>query len=188
MKAVSHEARTARHTAFTKGNRSDYSACTTWGIFVHPQTGKQAIILLDAFRDKMEFPELKTRAKDHYRRWNPDMVLIEGRASGQPLIFELRAMGIPVEEHRSSAGQDKIVRVNSVSDMFASHMIYAPDTKWAEEVIEECAEFPNGMHDDYVDTVSQAILRMRRGGFVNHQKDYQDEERPVTRVSQSGYY
>jgi predicted phage terminase large subunit-like protein len=165
-------------TAFKKTERSDYSACTTWGIFYNDENGKPVpnIILLDAFKEKMEFPELKRTALEHYKQWQPDMVIIEAKASGSPLIFELRAAGIPVTDFTPSRGQDKIARVNAITDLFASGAVWCPDTRWAEEVIEECAAFPAGAHDDFVDSVSQAMLRFRQGGFVKIYTDEEDEE------------
>ena len=174
-------------TAFSKKSSADYTACTTWGIFQHPDTNVQCLILLDAFRDRYEFPELKRVAKEHWQEWKPDMMLVEGRAAGKPLIYELRAMGIPVHEFMTAAGSDKITRANSISDFFASKLVYAPETNWAKDVIEECAEFPNGKHDDYMDTVSQALLRIRRGGFINPVRDAFDEE-PRRKAHQGGYY
>lgn len=171
-------------TAFKKTERSDYSACTTWGIFYNEENGKPVpnIILLDAFKEKMEFPELKRTALEHYKQWQPDMVIIEAKASGSPLIFELRAAGIPVTDFTPSRGQDKIARVNAITDLFASGAVWCPDTRWAEEVIEECAAFPAGAHDDFVDSVSQAMLRFRQGGFVKIHTDEEDDEfyRPPT--------
>jgi predicted phage terminase large subunit-like protein len=168
-------------TAFTTGTRADYSACTTWGIFEHPETGKNSIILLDAHKGKWEFPQLKKEALELYRRYEPDICLIEARAAGQPLIYEMRAMGLPVQDvvvGRGSAGNsnDKISRVNGITDVFASGNVYAPrEKRWAEEVIEECAAFPAGEHDDYVDTVTMAMSRFRQGGWlVNDNDDFDD--------------
>jgi predicted phage terminase large subunit-like protein len=141
------------------------------------------IILLDAYKEKLEFPDLKRAAYDKYREFEPDQMIVEKKASGAPLIFELRAMGIPVTEFTPSRGQDKIARVNAVTDLFASGAIWYPPTRWAEEVIEECAAFPSGEHDDYVDSVSQALLRFRQGGWVRAASDDWDDEpkyrRPV---------
>jgi len=136
----------------------------------------QNIILLDAFKERMEFPDLKQRALEVYREWQPDTMLIEGKASGLPLIHELRQIGIPVSEFTPTrASGDKIMRANSVSDMFASGIVWAPETRWADEVIEECASFPNGSHDDYVDAVIMALMRYRQGGFIRLPSDYDDE-------------
>ena len=123
------------------------------------------VILLDAFKDRMTFPDLKISALKHYKEWDPDAFIIEKKASGGPLIQELRNMGIPVQEFSPSRGNDKVVRVNAISDLFSSGKVWAPDTRWAREVIEEVASFPNGDHDDYVDTTSQALLRFRQGGL-----------------------
>ena len=171
-------------TAFEKSSRADYSAMTLWGVFEHPDdtgTYQTNIILLNAFRDRMEFPELKKRAIEQYKDWQPDSVIIEKKASGAPLIYEMRAMGIPVQEFTPVRGNDKISRVNAISDLFASGRVWAPPSRWAEEVIDEVASFPSGEHDDYVDTVSLAMMRFRKGGFIKTLLDEEDEPREFRR-------
>ena len=165
-------------TAFLKSQRADYSACTTWGVFYHPDEQgiiQPNIILLDAFKDRLEFPELKKCAFEFYNEFEPDACIVEAKAAGTPLIFELRAMGIPVSEYTPSRGNDKISRVNAVSDLFASGIVWCPETRFAEEVIEEFASFPAGEHDDLVDSSTQALLRFRQGGFLRLGSD-EDEE------------
>jgi predicted phage terminase large subunit-like protein len=178
-------------TAFEKTTRSDYSACTTWGVFYHEdeKTGmmESNIILLNAFRDRLEFPALKREAIDQYQNWEPDSIIIEKKASGAPLIYEMRAMGIPVQEFTPSRGNDKISRLNAVSDLFASSRVWAPNTHWAEEVIEEVASFPAGEHDDYVDSVSLALMRFRKGGYIRTNLD-EPEETKYFRRKFEGYY
>lgn len=177
-------------TAFEKHNRADYSACTLWGVFYKDgDTGvaQANIILLNAFRDRMEFPELKKRALEQYQEWSPDSIIIEKKATGAPLIYEMRAMGIPVQEFTPSRGNDKISRLNAVSDLFASGRVWAPNTHWAEEVIEEVASFPAGEHDDYVDSVSLAMMRFRKGGFIRTLLDEEDDI-PEFRRRRQGYY
>jgi predicted phage terminase large subunit-like protein len=169
-------------TAFTKNERSDYSACTTWGVFYKDENENDPhIILLDALKERMEFPELKARALEYYQEWQPDAFIIEAKASGAPLIFELRRMGIPVQEFTPTRGNDKISRLNSVTDLFASGKVWAPRKRWAEEVIEEMAAFPNSDHDDLVDSSTQALIRFRKGGFVNLPTDEPDEPREFRR-------
>ena len=133
------------------------------------------IILLNAERGRWDFPELRRIALEEYKYWDPECVLIEAKASGMPLTQELRQMGIPVSNYSPSRGNDKYTRVNSIAPLFESGLVWAPDSRWAEEVIDECAAFPAGEHDDYVDTVTQALRRFREGGFVRHPEDYQDE-------------
>jgi predicted phage terminase large subunit-like protein len=172
-------------TAFEKHNRADYSACTTWGVFYQADRNgdtKPNIILLDAFKDRMEFPDLKQKAMEMWKEWNPDTLIIEKRAAGAPLIYELRKAGIPLSEYTPYKGQDKIARVNSISDLFASGVVWRPDRRWAEEVVEEMASFPNGDHDDLVDSSSQALMRFRQGGFISidsDEKDYPVQPRRV---------
>jgi len=169
-------------TAFEKNNRADYSACTTWGVFYHlNQHGdlRPNIILLDAFKQRMEFPELKKMALELYQEWEPDTLIVEKRAAGAPLIYEMRKMGIPLSEFTPGKGNDKISRVNAISDLFASGVVWCPETRWAEEVMDELASFPNGDHDDLVDSSSQALMRFRQGGFITIESDEPDE--PVYR-------
>jgi len=165
-------------TAFEKNNRADYSACTTWGVFYKEDDAgvmQANIIMLNAFRKRMEFPELKKEAIEQYREWQPDSVIIEKKATGSPLIYEMRTMGIPVQEFTPSKGNDKISRLNAVSDLFASGRVWAPGTRWADEVIDEVASFPAGEHDDYVDSVSLAMMRFRKGGYVRSALDEEDQ-------------
>ena len=174
-------------TAFTKSERADYSACTTWGVFYKDENENDPnVILLDAFKKRMEFPELKEKAFNHYKEWEPDAFIVEAKASGAPLIYELRAMGIPVSEFTPSRGNDKMVRINSVSDLFASGKVWAPGTRWADELIEEMAAFPNSDHDDLVDSSTQALIRFRKGGFLRLQTDEEDE--PMRFKRKMAYY
>lgn len=170
-------------TAYTTKQVNDYSACTTWGIFYHESEEdgirRPNIILLDAWRDRIEFPDLKRRAIEFWRERQPDSFLVEAKASGMSLIQELRRMGIPVTDVTPVRGtkenpNDKIARVNSITDIFASGMVWRPDTRWAEEVSEECAAFPSGDHDDYVDTVIMSMKRFREGGFISLDSDDND--------------
>ena len=177
-------------TAFMKTQRADFSACTTWGVFYTDDnsdgTFKPNLILLDAYKERLEFPELKSKAMDKFREYSPDAFIVEAKAAGMPLIFELRAMGIPVQEYTPSRGNDKISRVNAVSDLFHSGVVWAPETRWAEEVIEEFAGFPNMEHDDLVDSSTQALLRYRQGGFISLTSDEEDEPFVQNRIA--NYY
>ncbi len=115
------------------------------------------------------------------------MVLIEAKASGIPLTHELRQMGIPVVNFTPSRGNDKHVRVNSVSPLFESGKVWAPmHEHFAQEVVEECASFPFGDHDDYVDSMTQALMRIRQGGLIRHPEDYQDEPTPKRKIEYYG--
>ena len=163
-------------TAFLKKETADYSAITTWGIFYPEEGGKPNIILLDSVKDRFDFPELRREALEQYKYWQPDMVIVEQKASGTPLTHELRQMDIPVMTFTPSRGNDKHVRVNSCAPLFEAGLIWAPDEQFAEEMIEECASFPYGDHDDLVDSMTMAIMRFRQGGFLPHPEDYEDEK------------
>ena len=166
-------------TAFSKATTADYSAITMWGVFETEDQG-ESIILLNAFKGRYDFPELRRIAHEEYLDWKPDMVIIEAKASGMPLTHELRQMDIPVINFTLSKGNDKHTRVNAVAPLFESGKIWAPmHEHFAQEVVEECASFPFGEHDDYVDSTTQALMRIRQGGLVRHPEDYKDE--PIVR-------
>ena len=173
-------------TAFSKQTNADYSAITTWGVFYPEEGGPPNIILCDARRGRWDFPDLRRIAQEEYSYWDPECVLIEAKASGMPLTQELRQMGIPVQNYSPSRGNDKFTRVNSIAPLLESGLVWAPDTRWAEEVIEECAAFPAGENDDFVDTVTQALRRFREGGFIQHPEDYDDYVEGPPRVA--NYY
>ncbi len=169
-------------TAFMKKETADFSAITTWGVF-YPEEDKPAnLILLDCVKERYEFPELRRVALDQYKYWKPEMVIIEAKASGLPLTYELRQMDIPVQTFTPSKGNDKHVRVNTCAPLFESGMIWAPDQKFAEEVIEECAAFPHGDHDDLVDSMTMAVMRFRQGGFIQHPEDYFEPKQPPRKM------
>ena len=163
-------------TAYLKKETADFSAITTWGLFYPNQDSPLNLILLDAIKDRYEFPELRRKALEQYKYWSPEMVIVEAKAAGLPLTYELRQMDIPVVNFTPSKGNDKHVRVNSCAPVFESGMVWAPETKFAEEVIEECAAFPHGDNDDLVDSMTQAVMRFRQGGLIQHPEDYKDEK------------
>ena len=174
-------------TAFSAKETADYSAITTWGVFTPEEGGKPSLILLDAKKGRWNFPELKEIAQKEYKYWEPEAILIEAKASGLPLTHELQKAGIPVINYTPSRGNDKHSRVNSVAPLFESGAIWAPTKKFAEEVIEECAAFPFGDHDDYVDSTTQALMRYRQGYFVGLKDDYEDEKNTRIGVGREYY-
>ena len=163
-------------TAFEKNNRADYSAGTTWGIWNNDEdNGTPNIILLDTYKKRVEWVDLKKDVLKTYHDWDPDGILIEKKATGAPLIYELRSMGIPVQEYTPSRGNDKIARLNSVADIIASGKVWVPETRWAEELVDEIAAFPSGEHDDLVDATTLALMRFRQGGFLRLPTDEPEE-------------
>jgi predicted phage terminase large subunit-like protein len=164
-------------TAFSKNQTADFSAISTWGVFKPSEDSPDCLILLDCQKGRWDFPELKEIAMREYTYWECDMVLIEAKASGTPLTQELRRMGIPVVNYSPTRGHDKHSRMHSVAPIFESGMVYAPMKTFAEDMIEECASFPFGANDDLCDTMTQALMRFREGGFVSLATDYEDQER-----------
>ena len=174
-------------TAFSKKETADYSAITTWGVFQPEEGGPDNLILMDAQRGRWNFPELKEKALEEYNYWEPDMILIEAKATGTPLPDELRNMGIPVVNYTPSKGKDKHTRMHMVAPMFESGRVWAPEKKFADELIEECAAFPHGEYDDYCDSMSMALIRYRKGGFLRLDSDEEDSI-PDHRLTPMAYY
>jgi predicted phage terminase large subunit-like protein len=156
-------------------NRADFNALTTWGVFFNEETNNYAIILLNSVKKRAEYHELKEICIQEYKEWQPDVFMVEKKSNGAVLYQEFRRMGIPVQDFTPGKGQDKIARVNAVSALFQGGVVYAPDRRWAKEVIEECNDFPSGANDDLVDSTTLALLRFRQGGFIRLDTDEPDE-------------
>lgn len=178
--------------------RADFSAITTWGVFYRddPDTGGRVanVILLNAINKRLEFPLLKELVLKEYKQWEPDTFIIEKKSAGAALAQEFRRMGVPIQEYNPVRGapgtpNTKFARVNAIADIFRSGLVWAPRYRWAEEVIEQCNDFPAGRHDDLVDTVAMSLMRFRTGGFITLPSDEEDDDKPLFRLNRSvGYY
>ena len=169
-------------------NRSDFNALTTWGVFFNEETNNYAIILLNAIKKRMEYPELKALVLEEYTQWEPDAFIVEKKSSGSVLYQEMRRMGVPVQDFTPGKGQDKISRVNAVSSLFHGGVVFAPERRWAQEVIEECNDFPAGINDDLVDSTTLALLRFRQGGFIRLDTDEKEEIQLFKSKRKKAYY
>ena len=149
-------------TAFKKNQENDYSVCTTWLV------GQNGYYLLDLWKDRVEFPELKRKVIELSEKHNANEILIEDKASGQSLIQELqRNTRLPIKAIKVE--QDKIARVHSVTPLIEAGRVFLPEGKvWLKEFIEECENFPNGEYDDVVDSVSQFLLNVKSSGVADY--------------------
>jgi predicted phage terminase large subunit-like protein len=169
-------------------NRADYNALTTWGVFFNEEVNNYNIILLNSIKKRLEFPELKKLVLEEYKEWQPDAFMVEKKSNGAALYQELRRMGIPVGEFTPGKGQDKIARVNAVSDLFSGGVVWAPNHRWAKDVIEECNDFPSGANDDLVDSTTLALLRFRQGGFIRLPNDEPEDDFLYKYRKKAAYY
>jgi predicted phage terminase large subunit-like protein len=131
---------------------------------------------LNAIKKRIEFTDLKELALSEYKYWNPDSFIVEKKSSGTALYQEFRRMGIPVQEYTPHRGSgDKLARLNSVADIVKSGLCWVPQTRWAEEVVEEIAGFPFMAHDDLC-VAEDTMVLMATG-----------EEVPITKVRVGDY-
>ena len=169
--------------------RADYTALTTWGVFMHDETNAYAVILLNAIKKRMEFPELKKLALEEFKEWQPDAFIVEKKSSGTALYQEMRRMGLLVQEYTPHRGSgDKLARLNSVADIVQSGLCWVPETRWAEEVVEEIAGFPFMPNDDLVDSTVMALMRFRQGGFIRLPSDMPEEQKYWRSPRRALYY
>ena len=169
-------------------NRADYNALTTWGVFFNENTNNYNIILLNSIKKRLEFPELKKLVFEEYKDWEPDALIVEKKSNGSVLYQEMRRMGVPVQEFTPGKGQDKISRVNAVSSLFHGGIVWAPQRRWAMEVIEECNDFPSGINDDLVDSTTLALMRFRQGGFIRLDNDEPEDIQLFKSKRKRAYY
>lgn len=189
-------------TAFEEGEENDYTARTTWGIFWHegqpepmetrkkgepyrkpPANGRYCVILLERFKDKVEFPELRRLAKKHYDEFRPDRVLVEKRASGHSLIQELRRNQIPVVALK--ADKSKLARAHAASPVLEDGCVFVPTNRhgevmdWAQDVIDDCAAatFQKGSPgNDIGDTCVYAWIHLRSNFRVEMKGENDDDD------------
>jgi len=169
-------------TAFSTKASADNSVIQTWGIFgsveTDQETGRERVdgnlILLSNVFGKFEYPELRRLAQDMYKEYNPDVCVIEKKASGQSLIQDMRRTRIPVLEYMPD--RDKVSRVYAASPFMEAGKVWIPNTEWAEALYDEAIQFPNAAHDDMVDCMTMAIIYMRDSWNLIHPEDAANDD------------
>lgn len=195
--------------AYSSKDSADFSAATVWGFFRQPvrgdvdmERGADGMILLDAWHDRVEYPEFRNKVAKLIKAHDPDTVLIENKASGLSLIQELRRAGVPVTQFDPRRqGGDKEARANAAANAFSSGAVWYPEklrgadgtmvrADFAHMVINECAAFPTGANDDLVDTVTQAVLHFRQRGMLRLASDdtWDIPPPPPPRMPGKSYY
>ena len=170
-------------TAFSTRTTADYSVIQTWGIFVTTETDSEGVerdignlILLGNVRGRFEYPELRSNAQDAFDEHDPDIIIIEKKASGQSLIQDLRRAGLPILEY--TPDRDKVARAYAASPLVESGRVWLPNKLWAQTLFDEAVSFPNAAHDDQVDAMVMAIHYMKDSWHLQHPHDpyYSDND------------
>ncbi len=161
-------------TACKTGKDNDYSVCTTWG------KNNAGFYLLSLWRGRVEFPQLKYQVRSQAEQWKPHSILLEDAASGQSLIQELRS-ATPYPVLAVKVDRDKRARAEAVTPMFEAGRVFLPaDAPWLNDFVDELAMFPNGAHDDMVDSTTQALNYLRQGPYT--------EPPPFQKVERAGMW
>lgn len=186
-------------TAYTLNTANDCSAMTIWGIFSedfraqeirsYAKNGKQVVermyvegapklMLMHAWNVRLEFHELIEKVAHTCKQLKVDKLLIENKAAGISVAQEMRRLysgqgwAVQLSDPKSS---DKYSRLISIQHLFAEGLVFAPDTEWAQEVVNQVGSFPKGKHDDLVDTVSMAVRHLRDLGMLTRSSERADE-------------
>jgi len=137
-------------TAFKTKDTNDFNVCTTWAVC------NDGYYLLDIWKKRAEFPEVKRILMELAEQYNPGAILVEDKASGQSVIQEMRTTRLPIIPIRPDV--DKISRAVAATPLIASGRVYLPSGKgWVNDYITSLAYFPNGKHDDDVDSTTQFL-------------------------------
>lgn len=175
-------------TALTANTFSDPTAFTAWGIF-KPKEGQCAVMLLDSWQEKLEYPDLKKKVRMEWEtRYGDgegkraDFILVEEKGSGISLIQDMQRMNIPVRKY-NPGNADKVQRAHLITYLFEAGLVYFPESdrfkgkfmSWAEEVLEQLMSFPNAEHDDAVDSTTQAVRLLRDMSWLKVSSDPEDE-------------
>lgn len=167
--------------AFSEKTHNDPTACTVWGVF-KPLDGPMSVLLIDAWAEHLSFPDLKPRVIDEFytsygegrKAKKPDVMIIEDKAAGISLIQELARAGLPCRAYNPGRA-DKMQRLQIASAVIAAGRIWLPESEsrpsmvktWAEGFLSQICAFPDSVHDDYVDTATQAIRILKDTGWLD---------------------
>ena len=183
-------------TAFSTKTTADFSVIQTWGIFTWPEhntvTGQENLvsnlILLGQERGRYEYPTLRELAQTVYKKYRPDICVVEKKASGQSLIQDMRRSGLPVLEY--TPDKDKVSRVYAATPMLESGRVWFPEGKsWSEDIFQEAVSFPYSSHDDQVDAMTMAIHYVRESWRLLHPADPNwEDDKNARKIKKVAYW
>lgn len=156
-------------TAYEEKEENDPSARTTWGVFRYPDQHNQMrfnLLLIEAWEGRLGYPDLKKEILSSYGEYKPDKIIIEKKSSGISLIQDLRKAHLPVMPFKPGDAS-KVFRAHTASIMLERGSVWYADRAWAKKVINQCASFPRGAHDDIVDTCVMAWMWLRRRYYLD---------------------
>ncbi len=167
-------------TAFKDGEQNDYSVCTTLGVT------PSRYLVLEVWRRKVQYPELKAAMKDQAAKWKPTAIPVEDKASAQSALQELkRETRLPLLPQ--DVDRDKVARANAITPLCEAGLVYLPEgAPWRSDWVDELAMFPNGAHDDQVDSFDGALEYAARGGEAMGLFDYYEQLAAEAKRQQEG--
>jgi predicted phage terminase large subunit-like protein len=183
-------------TAYGKKETNDYSVLQVWGVFRSIHTDSRGVeisvpnsLLLANRRGRWEYPELLEQARQLVKKYNPDRIIVEKKASGEVLVPDLQRAGLPVVPYVPGKGQDKTARVHACLRFFVSGRVWLPEGEdWAYDLAEEALAFPKGKNDDQVDAMTLALLYLRDSYVLYNQDDTVATENEVAPKKRKTYW
>ena len=163
-------------TAWSIEPGASYSVCTSWG-----RAGGRWY-LLDVFRERLEYPDLKRAVIRLWERWKPDTVLIEDASSGEALRTELLADGPfrPVMCETPKSKEDRLIA--QTGQIEAGVAVLPNDAPWLDEYIREMVGAPNCRYWDQVDSTTQFLeFALSPKGRIEYQTDPRTGRRRMIR-------
>lgn len=198
-------------TAYTEDTANDPCAATVWGIFTRKvgQRLKRCAILLDAWDEYLGYPALKDKVMGDWKAMyggdkadiankprKADIILVEEKGSGISLLQDMRLSNLPAKGYNPGHAS-KTQRAHLATPMLENLAFYVIESKrkgeagkpvyWARPLLEQCEQFPNAEHDDYVDTFTQATIYLQHAGQLEveeveddpvEERDYHAAKRP----------
>jgi predicted phage terminase large subunit-like protein len=161
--------------ALTDKSENDPSALVVLGVWTVPQTGQQAVMIVNCWADRLQLNPLVRRVADTCDRYRVHTLIIENKANGHSVEQEIRRLyqqaEWSVQFNDPTRQGEKVARVHSVTHLFEEGLVWHPNTEWAQGLIDESSIFPRGSHDDRVDAMVQGMRHLRDHGILQRRQE-----------------
>jgi len=160
---------------------NDPTGQITLGVF-KPMDGGMSVMVLDCWQEHLQYPDLRPKVIDEFEtvygegreRKLVDLILVEDKSAGISLIQDLQRAHLPVHAYNPGKA-DKIQRLSIVANIIKAGRVWVPESSvrkgyvkdWAEGMVSQICSFPDTVHDEFVDCISQGLRYLRDGGWIS---------------------